>query len=174
MLLARISKERSLPIRLYQRDFVVMFHLHNSLAFCIMGLLVLTKDLVIALQTLAFFGSCAAIFIYQLRNQTPSLRLDYGGFTIKHGAKQQGVPVAWSAIDEFIVVKSGGHQVVGWCYKTKDDHRHGFKRCSPDGKFDAALPYRYSVNPKKLAALMNELCRCYQMTKDYVADFKHQ
>lgn len=167
MLPARISKERTLPIKLYQRDFVVMFHLHNSLIFCLLGFVALTKDLVVGLQTLAFFGSCAAIFVWQLYNHTPTLRLDYGGFTTSYGAHQKGIPVAWASVDKFVVVKTYGKKRVGWRYTAGIDHQQ-FWRPGPGDEYDATLPYRYGVSPKRLAALMNELCRCYRMTDDYL------
>ncbi len=167
MLLARISKERTLPIKLCQRDFWMMFHLHNSLVFCMMGIVALTKDWVVGLQTLAFFGSCVAVFIYQLRYQTPTLRLDYGGFTTGYGARHGRLVVAWDAVDEFVVVKASGKTRVGWRYALGHPHQL-FWQHRPNPHYDATLPYCYGVSPKQLAALMNELCRCYRMTKGYL------
>ena len=168
MRLARISHHRSLPIKLYDRDFVTTFHLCTSTLFCIMGVIVLPTEPWVGIRTLVFFGACVAVFIHELRKGPRFLRLDYAGFTVAYSQSNEH-QVPWQTVDSFVVVNEKGLKGVGWRYVSAAQSpfsRAHVAHLSVD--IDAMLPARYGVRPKVLAELMNELCRCHRMTTGYL------
>ncbi|MEO1395293.1 MAG: hypothetical protein AAFV90_20520 [Cyanobacteria bacterium J06634_5] len=165
MLLARhLSRDRTLPIKLYSQDFYLIFNTCTSSLFCIMGMIVLPSNLRVGLQTLLFFGACLAVFVHQLRTQTPFLRLDYAGFTVGFSKSEQ-YQVPWPQVEGFKVVRQQGMKRVGWRYQPayRREVQVTYKH-----DIDEMLPAAYGVNPRELAKLMNELNRCYRMTAEYL------
>ena len=102
------------------------------------------------------------------------LQLKHGGFTMGWKDSQRRVP--WAAINEFIVVQSSRRKkIVGWRYVSiSHEPRQKPYRQDSVKDVDATLPHTYGVRPKDLAALMNELRRCYHMTERYSASAKQQ
>jgi hypothetical protein len=179
MRLALISRERSLPITLYARDYALLANIVNSLTFCVMGLILLpTKDYWTGIRALLFFGLCAAVMIHQLRTSAMWLRLDYAGFTLGSSAYEEKVP--WDQIAEFVVVRpaimhSLRKTIVGWRYATAAYPLNPAEADPKNGSVlpvDRTLPDTYGVSPRKLAEFMNELRRCHQLTERYLASSK--
>lgn len=173
MRLARIYRERSLPIQLYSRDFALICHTCTSTLFCVVGGMAMLVDPSWKLfGSVAFFGLCLAVFIHEHRQGSPFLRLDYGGFTTGTGKSQQ--QVAWAAVDKFFVADRQGRKVVGWQYLP--DTREYEQFVSWQGCFrgvHGSFYYTYGKKPEHLADLMNELCRAYRMTAQYLAHSHH-
>jgi hypothetical protein len=170
MRLALISHERSLPITLYSRDYGLLANIANSLGLCVLGLIVIPRDLWAGLPAFLFFGLCAAVMIHQLRTTALWLRLDYAGFTC--GSRVYEYQVPWNRVTEFVIVRSHHKKVVGWRYTGTTAKITPAEAVSI--RADATLPDTYGVSPKKLAELMNELRYCHQMTERYLASSRQQ
>lgn len=168
MRLARIYRERSLPIKLYSRNFALIFHTCTSTLFCVAGVMVmLVEPSWQTFGSLAFFSLCLAVFIHEHLQGSPFLRLDYGGFTRGSGTYQE--KVAWAVVDRFFVADCQGRKVVGWRYlpNTREYQQLSVARGSIRG-VHGSLYYTYGKKPEHLVELMNELCRCHRMVVQYL------
>lgn len=174
MRLARIYRERSLPIKLYSRDVALIFHTCTATLFCVASVMTMAVagPSWESLRGFIFFGLCLAIFIHQHHLGSPYLRLDYGGFTRGLGKSQQ--KVAWVVVDKFFVGDYQGRKVVAWRYlpNTPQYRQLSFGRGCVRG-VHGSLYYTYGKNPEHLVDLMNELCRAHRMTAQYLAQSHH-
>ena len=100
------------------------------------------------------------------------MRLDYGGFTRSSGTYQEKVP--WAVVERFFVADCEGRKVVGWRYlpNTREYEQRYAVRGSIRG-VHGSFYYTYGKKPEHLADLMNELCRAYRMTAQYLAHSHH-
>ncbi|MEL6816099.1 MAG: hypothetical protein AAFP03_15020 [Cyanobacteria bacterium J06598_3] len=167
MRLALIYRGRSLPIHLYSRDFVLIWHTGTSTLFCAVGVMgMLHEPSWDLFASAAFFGLCMVAFIRE-HLQPPFLRLDYGSFTWGVGNNQRKIP--WAVVESFFVADHDGRKVVGWRYlpNTREDNQFFDFRGSVRG-VHGRFYCTYGKKPEHLAALMNELCRSHHMTVAYL------
>lgn len=168
-MLSRIFRAhtRALPITLYPNHWELRGHLASSIILMIGGALGLKDNFVMGAFTIAFFGTCATVFILQMHPSKAYLKLDYKGFTVR--SLHYTTRISWDTVAAFTPVQIQNQKFVRWTYTPEyvSQQANMAARALSSHHLHGTLPNRYGMKPQQLAELMNNLCKSYRLAQYY-------
>ena len=147
------------PTEISTARWKIALYLAGSLAFVAIALLALQhpdEDALGLELGLAFFGLCAAVFVWLLI-QPQRLLLDDQGFTLLGGFVRSPRRVLWADVDEFFVYRlPRGGKMIGYNYKPGARTPPRLAKFNRWFGAEAALPRGWPMSLEKMVAELND------------------
>lgn len=138
---------QNLPITLKPSKIKHIILLLFSIGFVISGILLLDKNLWIAILNMVFFGMCSIIFAINIFPNSSYLKIDEKGIEMKNLFRSTLIP--WQAVKGFRAKSVVFNKLVVF---DLDEHLPDEKLKRKQGGF----PDTYGMSAQKLANLLNE------------------
>ena len=142
-------------LTLYPSKIKHFLYLIGSLAFIVIGVILILNGQSVGWFPFTFFGICIIVFIINLIPGSSYLHLSKDGFKIRTLFRDQ--VIKWSDVKSFRSGYIGPNKSVVFHFSSEHkEHQEAKKWAKSLAGVEGALPDTYGKSPKELADILNE------------------